>query len=94
MNNNKGFSAFMATLMAIVIGLIFGFLVMLIASPANASLGFMSVLTGGLKNIGDVFYYATPILMTGLSLVLGCRILGNVYVVLPYFSPFYFLIFN
>lgn len=67
MNNNKGFSAFMATLMAIVIGLIFGFLVMLIASPANASLGFMSVLTGGLKNIGDVFYYATPILMTGLS---------------------------
>ena len=64
---SKGFSAFMATLMAIVIGLIFGFLVMLIASPANAGLGFMSVLTGGLKKIGDVFYYATPILMTGLA---------------------------
>ena len=65
--DSKGFSAFMATLMAIVIGLIFGFLVMLIASPANAGLGFSSVVTGGLKNIGDVFYYATPILMTGLS---------------------------
>ena len=65
--DSKGFSAFMATLMAIVIGLIFGFIVMLIASPANAGLGFSSVLTGGLKNIGDVFYYATPILMTGLS---------------------------
>lgn len=65
--DSKGFSAFMATLMAIVIGLIFGFLVMLIASPSNAGLGFSSVLTGGLKNIGDVFYYATPILMTGLS---------------------------
>ena len=64
---SRGFSAFMATLMAIAIGLIFGFLVMLIASPANASLGFMSVLTGGLKKLGDVFYYATPILMTGLS---------------------------
>ena len=64
---SKGFFAFMATLMAIIIGLIFGFLVMLIASPANAGLGFMSVLTGGLSKIGDVFYYATPILMTGLS---------------------------
>ena len=65
--DSKGFSAFMATLMAIIIGLIFGFLVMLIASPANAGLGFMSVLTGGLRKLGDVFYYATPILMTGLS---------------------------
>ena len=64
---SKGFFAFMATLMAIFIGLIFGFLVMLIASPANAGLGFMSVLTGGFSKIGDVFYYATPILMTGLS---------------------------
>ena len=70
---SKGFSAFMATLMAIVIGLIFGFLVMLIASPANAGLGFMSVLTGGLKNIGDVFYYATPILMTGLSVAVAFK---------------------
>ena len=63
----KGFSAFIATLMAIVIGLVFGFLVMLIASPANAALGFNSILTGGLGKMGDVFYYATPILMTGLA---------------------------
>ena len=64
---SRGFSAFTATLMAIVIGLIFGFIVMLIASPENAGLGFSSVLTGGMKKIGDVFYYATPILMTGLA---------------------------
>ena len=63
----RGFSAFTATLMAIIIGLIFGFIIMLIASPANAGMGFSSILTGGLKNIGDVFYYATPILMTGLA---------------------------
>lgn len=63
----KGFSAFTATLMAIVIGLVFGFIVMLIASPANAIYGFNSILTGGLGKLGDVFYYATPILMTGLS---------------------------
>lgn len=64
---SRGFSAFTATLMAIIIGLIFGYLVMLIASPQNASLGFSAVLTGGLKKMGDVFYYATPILMTGLA---------------------------
>lgn len=64
---SRGFSAFTATLMAIVIGLIFGYIVMLIASPENAWLGFSSVLTGGMKKLGDVFYYATPILMTGLS---------------------------
>ena len=64
---NKSVSAFIATLMAIVIGLIFGFIVMLIASPANATLGFNSILTGGLGKMGDVFYYATPILMTGLA---------------------------
>ena len=64
---SRGFSAFTATLMAIVIGLIFGYIVMLIASPENAGLGFSSVLTGGMKKLGDVFYYATPILMTGLA---------------------------
>ena len=65
--DSRGFSAFMATMMAIVIGLIFGYLVRLIASPANAGLGFTSILTGGLSKMGDVFYYATPILMTGLA---------------------------
>lgn len=65
--DSKGFSAFTATLMAIVIGLVFGFIVMLVASPENAVAGFTSILAGGLGKIGDVFYYATPILMTGLA---------------------------
>lgn len=63
----KGFSAFTAALLAIFLGLIFGFIVMLVASPANASAGFQMVLVGGLKRLGDVFYFATPILMTGLA---------------------------
>lgn len=64
---SRGFSAFSATLMSIIIGLIFGYLVMLISSPENAAVGFNAILTGGLKEFGNVFYYATPILMTGLS---------------------------
>lgn len=65
--NSKGGSSFVATVMAILIGLFLGFFVMLIASPENAFMGFSAVLTGGMKKLGDVFYFATPILMTGLS---------------------------
>jgi len=65
--HNKGFSAFTAALLAIALGLIFGFIVMLIADSSNALNGFNSVLLGGFKRIGDVFYFATPILMTGLA---------------------------
>ncbi len=63
----KSFSAFTSALLAIILGLIFGFFIMLFASPSNAINGFRMVLTGGLKRIGDVFYFATPILMTGLA---------------------------
>ncbi len=64
---NSGFSSFTSALMAIFLGLIFGFIIMLIALPDNAARGFRFVLLGGLSRIGDVFYFATPILMTGLS---------------------------
>lgn len=67
MTSSKGFLSFMAALLAIIMGLIFGFIVMLIASPANSIVGFQTVLLGGLNRIGDVFYFATPILMTGLA---------------------------
>ncbi len=63
----KGFSSFTAALLAIALGLVFGFIVMLIADPSNAFRGFESVLLGGFRRIGDVFYFATPILMTGLA---------------------------
>lgn len=55
------------SLVAVAIGLIFGFIVMLAASPADAFTGFYTVLTKGVSRINDVLYYATPIIMTGLS---------------------------
>lgn len=67
MAKSKGFSAFTAALLAIILGLIFGYIVMIIASPANSLAGFRMVLLGGLSRLGDVFYFATPILMTGLA---------------------------
>lgn len=64
---SKGFKASIATFFAIVLGLIFGFIVMVIASPSNAIYGLTQMLFGGFTRIGDVFYYATPLLLTGLS---------------------------
>ncbi len=67
LTQSKGFSSFTAALLAIILGLFFGLIVMLIANPNRAGLGFQRVLTAGLSRVGDVFYYATPILMTGLA---------------------------
>jgi ABC-type uncharacterized transport system permease subunit len=72
--HSKGFSSFTAALLAIAIGLIFGFIVMLVAQPRNALQGFGKVLFGGFSRIGDVFYFATPILMTGLSVGFAFKI--------------------
>ncbi len=64
---SKALSTFSAALLAIALGLIFGFIVMIVAKPENSWYGFNTMLFGGLGRLGDVFYYATPILMTGLS---------------------------
>lgn len=62
-----GARSFYATLFAILLGLLFGFLVMFISSPADSFMGFIAILFGGSERLADVLYYATPILMTGLS---------------------------
>ncbi|OLS03845.1 ABC transporter permease [Tissierella creatinophila] len=65
--DNAGFSSFASAMMAIFFGLVFGFIVMLVASPPNAVAGMKYIILGGLGRLGDVFYFATPILMTGLA---------------------------
>lgn len=64
---SKGFSSFTSALLAIFLGLVFGFIVMLSADAGNAIAGFTNVMAGGFKRLGDVFYFATPIMMTGLA---------------------------
>jgi simple sugar transport system permease protein len=70
---SKGFSSFTAALMAIFLGLVFGFIIMLIADPGSAVAGFRYIVVGGLRRVGDVFYFATPILMTGLAVGFAFR---------------------
>lgn len=65
------FDGFLASAAAVVMGLFIGFLVLLLCNPAQALPGFWTILTGalthGMKGLGQVLYYATPIILTGLS---------------------------
>lgn len=67
---SDGFSSFLSSLMAIVVGLLVGFIILLVSNPSQALGGFGAILMGGfvdMKNLGQVFYFATPIIMTGIS---------------------------
>lgn len=61
----------MSSIFAILIGLLFGFVILLITNPSEAVSGFIIILQGGFsthaKGLGQVLYFATPLILTGLS---------------------------
>ena len=71
MKKSFDFAPFLSSLVAIVCGLIIGFIILLVANSAEAVPGFATILTGpiahGMKGIGQVLYYATPLILCGLS---------------------------
>lgn len=61
---------FLSSVVAIAVGLLFGLIILLISNPAQAFAGFTTILTGAfrdLRSVGRVMYFATPIILTGLS---------------------------
>ena len=63
----------LSSIFAIVVGLLVGLVILLVSNPGQALQGFLTIITGGLtydfmKGTGQVFYYATPIICTGLAL--------------------------
>lgn len=68
---NEGFNKALASVMAILIGLLVGFVILLISNPSEAWKGFQIILSGGFstgaKGMGQVLYFATPLVLTGLS---------------------------
>ncbi|MBN7772859.1 ABC transporter permease [Clostridium aminobutyricum] len=68
---SNGFNNAMSSIFAILIGLIFGFVILLITNPSEAAAGFVIILKGGFsteaKGLGQVLYFATPLILTGLS---------------------------
>jgi general nucleoside transport system permease protein len=61
----------LSALMAIVVGMLFGLVIMLISNPSQALDGFAAIIispvTGGSRVMGQVLYYATPLILTGLG---------------------------
>jgi ABC-type uncharacterized transport system permease subunit len=70
-------SAALSSILAIIVGLLFGFIILLISDPQNALNGFMTILSGGfaggLRGVGNVFYYAVPVMMTGLGVAFAFK---------------------
>ncbi len=77
MKRRKDHLGFFSSLFAVVVGLAVGFLILLASNPGEAGVGFLTILTGplthGNKGVGQVFYYATPIILTGLSVGFASR---------------------
>ncbi len=66
----------LSSIAAVIFGLIFGFILMLIVSPGTAASGFATILFGpfsDLRNIGFLLHYAAPIILTGLSVAFAFK---------------------
>ena len=60
----------LSSLVAVIAGLIFGLVILLITDAEQAFPAFVDILTFGFqssRNFGEVLYFATPIILTGLS---------------------------
>ncbi|MDD4376913.1 MAG: ABC transporter permease [Eubacteriales bacterium] len=68
---SDGFNNATASIIAILIGLAFGFIILIISNPGNAMEGLKTILMGGFsgggRGLGQVLYMATPLILTGLS---------------------------
>ena len=73
--SNSAIDAF-SSVTAILTGLLAGFFILLITNASAALLGFGAILSGGfssMNNVGQVLYFATPVIMTGLSVGFSAR---------------------
>ena len=68
--SKDGFASAMSSVTAIVVGLLVGVVIIVVSNPSQALNGISSMLFGALSdlnNTGQIFYFATPIILTGLS---------------------------
>lgn len=64
------------SLVAILVGLLFGFILMLFVSPGQAFPGFFAIIQGGFrdaKSLGNMIYFSAPLILTGLSVAFAFR---------------------
>jgi len=74
----SGVISFLSSVLVLIIGLVIGFGILMISSrdPARAWGAFETMLTFGfrsMRNVGDVLLFATPIILTGLSVAFAFK---------------------
>ena len=70
LKSSDGGLSVLASFVAVIAGLLVGLLVLLVTDASQAFPAFLNILTAGfqsLRNFGEVLYFATPIILTGLS---------------------------
>ena len=66
----------LSSIIAILLGLFAGLIILLLSNASQAFQGFWAILSGGfssMKDLGQVLYFATPIILTGLSVGFASR---------------------
>lgn len=75
--SKTGVVSVIASIAAILVGLAVGFIVLVVSKPSQALAGLATIalggFSGGMKGIGQVLYYATPLILTGLSVGFAFR---------------------
>jgi len=74
--NREGLLSFLSSLTVIIIGLVIGFIILLISDASRAVPAFVTILTFGvrsMRNIGNVLFDATPYILTGLSVAFAFK---------------------
>ncbi len=64
----------MASVTSICIGLLFGFILLLLLNPRNALPGMGSLLGKGFTDVGNVLYRAAPLVMVGLAVAFAYQV--------------------
>lgn len=70
LRENESFISFLSSIASILIGLLFGYIMLVIFNPAKASGGFSNLISAGLSSpakFAKVLYQAAPVILTGLS---------------------------
>ena len=71
-----GLFNFLSSALVVIVGLLIGFIILLISNSDQAVAAFVTILTfgvGSMRNVGDVLLLATPIILTGLSVAFAFK---------------------
>jgi len=74
LREHPGFISLMASLLSILTGLVFGLVLLLILNPANAFAGMGNMLSNGIRDMGNVLYSSTPLIMAGLCIAFAYKV--------------------